>query len=371
MNKYSLSFLMLIAVGFCQAQSKKLNLVVGTYTNNCPSNGIYIYDFNPTTGNLTLKNSAQKASNASYLSLSADRKNLYAVEENGANSVVNAFDFNSKTGNLTFKNKVEVGQDPCYLINDSKNVMTANYTSGSVSVIRKNSQGGLEKLIQNAQHQGKGARTDRQEKAHTHMVAFSNDKKYVLANDLGTDTVYVYRYQANHENKPLAITHKLGMKSGSGPRHLTFNKKGNRVYILNELSGKIAVCSFEKGQLIQKNEISILPQGYEGDDIGSADIHLSPDGKFLYASNRGKANTLVTLKVLANGDLKLIDQISTAGIAPRNFALSPNGDFLLVANQRSNEIVTFKRNQQTGLLTDTKKRTQICAPVCLLFSHIN
>ena len=353
-----------------QAQKNKLNLIVGTYTNSCDSKGIYVYEFDSKTGDYSLKNNTENIVNPSYLTVSNDNKFVYSVSEYNKKSSVNAFGFNSKSGKLDFMNHQNPnGLNPCYIINDEINVITANYSSGDISVLGKNSDGSIGEVKQVVQHTGKGINARRQEAPHVHMVYFSPDKKYVIANDLGTDKVYVYQYNPNSATDVLKIKSIIDVKPGSGPRHLTFSKNGKFVYVLQELDGTITSFSYTNGILKKVSETTVVSPDFKG-DIGAADMHVSPDGKFLYATNRGTANDISAFKISKNGKLKFVQRISTLGKGPRNFTIDPTGNFLLIGHQYTNDIMILKRNKKTGSLTDTGKKIELCSPVCLVFTKI-
>lgn len=358
------------ALSTMKSQENKLNLLIGTYTNSCDSIGIYVYEFDSNTGDFSFKNSSEKIVNPSYLTVDPSNNYVYSVSENGNKTAVSAFGFDSKSGKLDFLNSSKTkGDDSCYIINDDKNVITANYTGGSISVFGKNSDGSVTEVKQLVQHTGKGINLQRQGSPHVHMVYFSPDKKYVLSNDLGTDQVSIYKYNPNGGNEILKLKSSVSVKSGSGPRHLTFSKDGKFVYVLHELDGTLTTFSYANGTLKKSYETSIVAKGFSG-DISSADIHISPDGKFLYASNRGTANDISIFKISKNGKLDVVGQTSTLGKGPRNFAIDPTGNFLLVGHQYTNEVVIFKRNKTTGTLSDTGKRIALCSPVCLVFGKI-
>lgn len=366
--KKSFAVLLIISIFTnMQAQKYKFNLIVGTYTKSCESKGIYVYEFDSNTGDFKLKNTSEPIVNPSYLALSKDNKFIYAVYENGAESSVGSFEFDTKSGKLDLVNKQSSqGANPCYIINDDKNVIVANYSGGNISVFAKKANGSLTEAKQVIQHFGNGINAKRQESPHVHMVYFSPDKKYVLANDLGNDKVYIYSYNASAEKDILILKDTVSVTAGSGPRHLTFSKNGKYVYLLQELNGGLTVFSHIKGVLKKIDETTILAKDYKG-TYSSADIHFSPDGKFLYASNRGEANTISIFKVLKNGKLESKGQISTLGKGPRNFVIDPTGNFLLVGHQYTNDIVIFKRDATTGSLTTTGKKIALCSPVCLVF----
>ncbi|WP_291098902.1 MULTISPECIES: lactonase family protein [unclassified Flavobacterium] len=362
--------LSIFALSAMQAQENKFNLIVGTYTNTCDSKGIYVYDFNSNTAQSHLKNTSEKIVNPSYLTVSGDGKFIYSANEDGQKSTVSSFKFNHTTGKLDFINSQNSkGADPCYIINDDKNVIVANYSGGNISVFGKNSDGSITEAKQVVQHFGKGINAKRQESPHVHMVYFSPDKKYILSNDLGKDYVYLYQYNPNSASEVLKIKDSVAVKAGSGPRHLTFSKDGKFVYVLEELDGTLTTFSYANGMLKKLDETSIIAKDFKG-DIGSAAIRISPDGKFLYATNRGTANDISIFKILKNGKLESKGRTTTLGKGPRDFAIDPTGNFLLVAHQYTNDVVIFKRDKITGSLTDTGKRITLCSPVCLVFTKI-
>ena len=344
------------------------NLIIGTYTNGCASKGIYVYDFNTNTLDFKLKSNTEAVVNPSYVTVSADKKFLYSVNEDGKNSTVSAFKYAPATGKLDFINKKDSkGADPCYIINDDKNVIVANYSGGSLAVFERNADGSLADAKQVIKHTGSGTDKIRQVAPHVHMVYFSPDKKYVFVNDLGVDKVFIYSYNPAGGANTLKLKEAIDVKPGSGPRHLVFNPNGTFAYVLHELDGTLTVYNYmdDKMQLIQ--EATVAPENFMGKNV-AADIHFSKDGKYLYATNRGDANTISVFRVHANGRINLIQQISTQGSAPRNFTIDPNDNYILVANQNTNNITIFKRDKSTGMLNDTGKKIEICSPVCLVFT---
>jgi 6-phosphogluconolactonase len=364
------TFLSLFALTTIEAQEKKFNLIVGTYTKSCESKGIYVYEFDSEIGDFKLKSNTENILNPSYLAVSNDNKFVYSVSENDKKSSVSAFGYDSKSGKLDFINFKNVNAlNPCYIINDDKNVITANYSSGNISVLAKNSDGSVGEVKQIVQHTGKGINEKRQEAPHAHMVYFSPDKKYVLANDLGTDKVYLYRYDPNSVTEALKLKSSFDLKPGSGPRHLIFSKDGKNVFVLQELDGTITSLSYNDGILKKLSETTVVATDFKG-DIGAADIHISPDGKFLYATNRGTANDISVFKISKKGSLEFVQRTSTLGKGPRNFNIDPTGNFLLVGHQYTNEIVIFKRDKTTGMLAATGKKIDLCSPVCLVFTKI-
>ena len=366
MKKY---FLLLLLAAFTNIFAQKnLNLLIGTYTTPCESKGIYVYDFNPETAEFKLKNTTEKIVNPSYLSVSPDNKFVYSVNESGKESTISAFKFNAKSGKLDLLNKQNSkGADPCYLINDSKNVIAANYSGGTISVFKRKSDGSLAEASQVIQHEGKSINTKRQESAHVHMVKFSPDKKFVLANDLGTDRIYVYQYHPDSDKEILKFKDTIAIKTGSGPRHLTFSNDGKFIYLLQELDGTLTVFAYNDGKFRKIQETTVVQNQFKGENSAAA-IQISEDNKFLYATNRGEANTISVFEINAKGKLAHKQTISTNGKGPRDFTIVPGGKFVLVAHQYTNDVVIFKRDQTSGELTDSGKKIQLCAPVNLIFT---
>jgi 6-phosphogluconolactonase len=361
---------LLLLIFMNAAAQDNYNLVIGTYTNACTSKGIYVYDFNVKTQDFKLKsNTDSNVVNPSFVTVSTDNKFIYSVNEDGKNSTVSAFKYSASNGKLDLLNKKDSkGADPCYIISDDKNVIVANYSTGTIAVFEKKTDGSLNDAKQVIKHSGTGPDKSRQEGPHVHMVHFSPDKKYVFANDLGTDKVFMYTYNPNGGDKTLVLKGSVSIKGGSGPRHLAFNPNGTFVYLLSEMDGALTVFSYynDKLEQIQLSTVA-LPENFMAKN-GGADIHFSNDGKYLYATNRGDVNTITVFRVHANGLVNLVQEISTQGSEPRNFAIDPTDSYVLVANQKTNNIVVFKRDKTTGMLTDTKKKLDLCSPVCLVFT---
>lgn len=350
------------------AAQDNYNLIVGTYTNACQSKGIYVYDFNVNTLDFKLKSNTENVINPSYLTVTNDKKFVYSVNEDGKNSTVSSFKYNPVTGKLDFINKKDSnGADPCYIINDDKNVIVANYSGGSIAVFERKADGSLGEAVQVIKHTGSSTDKARQEAPHPHMVYFSPDKKYVFVNDLGTDKIYLYTYNPAGGKKALTLKEAFSAKTGAGPRHLVFNPNSTFVYVLNELDGSIAAFDYVNDKLTALQDLNTTPNLLNGKH-GAADIHFSNDGKFLYTTDRGDANTISVFRVHANGMLSLVQQISTQGSGPRNFVVAPNDTVVLVANQNTNNITIFKRDKTTGFLTNTNKKIELCQPVCLVFT---
>jgi len=347
-------------------------LLVGTYTTG-KSKGIYVYRFNSVTGDFDSV-SVIDTPNPSFLTVSHDGNLVYAVHEiakGGNGGEIAAFSFDKTSGQLKLINQQLSGGDhPCYVDIDKsgKWIAAANYTSGSLGLLPVNNSGGLEPAKSIVQHIGSGPNTDRQQGPHAHSSVFSPDNKYLLSADLGTDKLFVYNF--NSENGTLTAGDSFAVEAGGGPRHFTFHPNGKFIYLIDELTSIVHVLEWKKGKLHAIQDISSVPPHFRG-GAGSADIHVSPDGKFLYASNRAESNTIGIFRIdQKTGLLESIAFQSTFGKTPRNFNFDPTGNFLLVANQDSDEIVIFKRNKESGMLTDTGKRIKVGNPVCVKWVNV-
>jgi 6-phosphogluconolactonase len=355
------------------------NMLVGTYTSG-KSEGLYVYRFDTKTGEATRVSVAQTV-NPSFLVVSRDRHFVYAVNElpgdNGPATQrggISAFAFDAQRGQLTFLNKVSSdGNDPCYLSlsPDNHYLLTANYSvaadpGGSFAVFPLQADGQVGTSVQTVHHDGSGPVKGRQDNAHVHSTVFSPDGRYLFAQDLGADKLYSYRYVPEDSHGPFTPTdwQYTQQKPGTGPRHLIFGADGKHAYLTSELAGTVTTFDYREGRLTQVQTLSLTEPGFKG-AVGGSAIHLSPDGRFVYASNRGDANDIVIFAVdPANGHLKKIGHQSSLGKSPREFAIDPTGNWLIVGNQNSDTVYVFKRDQQSGLLDPTpKQHYEIGSPV--------
>ncbi len=350
--------------------SKTYKLLIGTYTTSPASDGIYVYDFDSGTGAVNLKSKISGVDNPSYLAISHDGKYVYAVNE-VKDGGVSSFLFDNNSGELKFLNKVSSGgSGPCYVSVDDKNkyVLAGNYNSGSFAAIPLKDDGSIGSDPQFIQQEGSSINKGRQQGPHLHCTVLSPDNKYLLTSNLGTDKVGVYKFDVTKVSQPLTPADPpfISVKAGNGPRHLTFHPNSKFAYLISEMAASITVFDYKDGKLTEKQSITMLSSEFKG-KVGAADIHISADGNFLYGSNRGEANEVVIYSIDKKGMLTYAGRQSCQGKGPRNFIIDPSGNFLLVANQDSNDIVFFKRNQKTGMLTPTGDKIQISKPVCLKF----
>jgi 6-phosphogluconolactonase len=364
-------YLFIFTLAFSQKKPTEHYMLVGTYTWG-KSEGIYVYKFNSNTGAISFVSSV-KTSNPSFLTVSPDKKFVYSVnEDDGKKSPggsVTAFSFNKQTGTLTKVNEQSSGGDgPCHLAVDKtgKWVIAGNYGSGTLAVLPVNKNGSLDTASAVIQHEGSSVNADRQQGPHVHETVLSKDNRFLFVPDLGIDKLMIYHFDAKNGAVIPAHMPYVETQPGHGPRHIAFSPDNKYAYLLQELSGTVSAYRYNRnGELDLIQDISALPPDYTG-PVGSAEIAVSPDGKFAYASNRGESNTIAIFKIdHSSGQLSIVGFQSTLGKTPRNFNFDPSGKFLIAANQDSNNIIIFKRNQQTGLLTDTGNRIDVGNPVCI------
>jgi len=351
-------------------------LIAGTYTHTSRkptgSTGIYVYRFSDSTGQLRPVSSTVKGAirNPSYLVIAADGNHIYACTDTRSpnEGSVTACAFNADNGTVSIINRQQSGgANPVYaaLHNSGRWLVNANYTGGSVSVFPIADDGSLLPARQVIQHYGNGADAERQEKAHVHAAVFSPDNSYLFAPDLGSDKIVSYSFSPGADTplRPANVPYAAST-AGSGPRHMVFHPNGRYAYCVEELGGSVTGYSYTAGLLTARQHIST----YKATEAhyNSADIHISPDGRFLYATNRGLENNIAIFSIdTVSGLLAKVSNTDTRGIEPRNFVISPSGNYLLVANQLSGSIIVFRRDISTGLLKYTGNKVDVPEPSCL------
>lgn len=352
--------------------AQKASMLVGTYTNG-KSEGIYLFEFDEKTGEAAQHAIQGGIRNPSFLAMDPQGKFAYAVSElNGGGDAGKVFSYQVDPGGrklIPLNVQSSGGDDPCYLTVDKsgKWLIVGNYSSGSLSVLPILPDGSLGGAVVTLRHEGSGPNRERQEKPHVHATVLSPDNRFLYVPDLGADKVFIYRFDASTGLLTPAPQAFQVANPGSGPRHFVIAPNGKFAYLVEELTGSVSSYSVDpvEGRLSWIQRLSSLPTGFSGFG-GSADIHISPDGRFLYASNRGDANNLAIFRIDArNGNLSAAGHQSVLGKKPRNFSLSASGNWLLCANQDSDEIVVFRRNTRTGELTDSGKRISVPSPVCI------
>lgn len=374
----------LLGAAALPAQNSNMLAYIGTYTNG-KSKGIYVCRYNPADGTLSAIELAAETASPSFLALHPNRRFLYAVNElntyeNQPTGSVSAFSMEAKTGKLTLLNRVASrGTAPCHLAVDptAKCITVANYTSGSVAVFPIHEGGSLGESSDFVAHHGSSVNKQRQTSPHAHETVISADGRFVFVPDLGADLVVIYRLDAMH-GKLSGATDALDahlyqravkVQPGFGPRHIAFHDK--HAYVLGEMGGAITAFHFNaaNGTLQSFQTISTLPADFKGTN-GSAEIQIHPNGKFLYASNRGPDTIAVFEINHSTGALTKLGETSTQGKTPRNFVIDAAGKFLLAANQDSDSIVTFAIDPAKGTLTPAGHVVECGAPVCIAFARV-
>lgn len=351
------------------AQAGSVPLLIGTYTGG-ESKGIYLYRFDEQSGQIQpTPEQVTPAENPSWLTLSQDRRFLYAVNENGAYQRdpvgrVSAYRLDAASGRLTFLNRVSsLGSEPTHasLSKDGRILFVANYSGpsdpgGTLAVLPVASDGSLQPTVQIKTHRASLVNPERQASPHVHSAVSSPDGRFLFAQDLGADRIYAYRYDAAQPETPLSAVKEqpfVDLPPGSGPRHLVFAPSGKQAYLTLEMTGQIAVLDYAEGRLTLRQTLPLAPAGFQG-RMGAGALHISPDGRFLTVTDRGTDNHLVSFAIAPeDGSLRQVDRRSTEGAEPREFAFSRDGRFVLVANQRSHAVVVLRRAPDTGVIGET------------------
>ncbi|RZA03956.1 MAG: lactonase family protein [Sphingobacteriaceae bacterium] len=360
--------LALPALGIAQKQKtlpSTYDLIIGTY-NKGENKAIYVYRFYAETGKLAYLSQIEDVSNPSYLTASPDNKFVYAVTEDSPTGAVTAFKFDAGYGKLEKINSQPTGAGPAHIAidKDQKNVFVSNYGSGSLAVVPINKDGSLGAPTQTIQSEGKSINAARQATPHVHSATFSPDEKFLFVADLGTDKINIYRYRASKVPALTAET-PVSVKPGSGPRHMDFSADGKFLYVVNELTATVTAYSVDGAKLTEIQTVPITDENFKG-KFSAADIHISPNGKFLYASNRGEVDEIVTYEISpVTGQLRFIERYRTMGKTPRNFIIDPTGKFLIVANQGSNTVNVLSIDQKSGRIFPTRNSIQVDSPACL------
>lgn len=344
-------------------------LFVGSYADAADP-GIHLYRFDVEKGTALPVKSLSGIQDPSYLAVSGDGKFVYSVSETAVpDAKVCAYAFDKQTGTLSLLNEQKTeGSAPCYIWVDSKRRMavTANYSGGSISVFPISPDGTLQPAEVYA-YEGEASEAGERTVPHLHCVYASPDERYLYANDLGTDRIYKYDIVPSDKGVRLreGTPAFFRLPAGEGPRHTVFHPNGKWAYLISELSGRVALLEYDKGNLVPV-------QFVEADTLhvsGSADIHITPDGRFLYASNRLKGDGIAIFSIdPADGRLTKVGYRPT-GIHPRNFLLSPDGKFLLCACRDSHVVQVYEIDKQSGLLKETGREIRVTRPVCLKWAE--
>ncbi|VVN12719.1 lactonase family protein [Pseudomonas fluorescens] len=371
------------AMGVQTAAADDYQLLVGSYTA-ARSQGIYRLKFDSSTGQIDARPlQVVSSENPSWLTLSRDQRRLFVVNENGPGQAdpvgrVSSYAIDPTTHELSLINQVQsLGNEPTHssLSGEASHLLVSNYSvaedpGGTLAVLPVDADGKLQPVVQMSSHPASRVNPERQMSAHVHSTVSSPDGRYVFSNDLGADRIFVYRFDPK-ANPDLPLTAakpaSVQLPPGSGPRHLLFSADGKHAWLTMEMSAQVAVFDYRDGRLEQTQMVD-LAAGQPVSDKAAAALHASADGKYLYVSNRGTANQLLVFAIEpATGHLKELQRRSVEGDHPREFSLDPSGKFLLIANQKSNQIVVVERDAKTGLLGRTVQKLPMDAPSDLEF----
>lgn len=346
--------------------------LVGTYTEN-PKDGIHLVKFSPDENLLETVSIASEVENPSFVITNKEQNLVFAVEETGGDEggKVTSFRFNKAAHTFEKINSVFTqGDHPCHLGLDpsERYLIASNYSGGNLTAIPIGPDGNLSHEIQVVQHSGSSTNPNRQKAPHVHSAAFHPKEPKIFVGDLGTDKINVYTYDKDSPN-PLTPSDEttFSVAPGAGPRHLVFNEEGTRLYLIHEITAEIGVYAYEDEKISHIETHSLLRDGFEG-EVGAAEVRLSPEGNYLYASNRGEANDIAVFKIKKeNGQLSHVQNQPSGGETPRNFAITPDGKYLISGNQNSDNLMVFNRDQETGKLKPMSISLSIKKPVYIYF----
>ncbi|MED3974204.1 6-phosphogluconolactonase [Priestia megaterium] len=341
----------------------------GTYTK-AGSEGVYTFTLDTKAKKIVEVKAVAKIENPTYLNASKDNEHLYTVIKEGEKGGVAAFKVDPNTGQLKFVNKQLLdGAPPCYVSVNEDNtlVLSANFHKGSVETYSVNEETGeIEYVASVVEHPHSDLKKGQQGKPHVHYADFTPGEKHVAVVDLGIDKIVTYEVE---ENK-LKEVNSLSTSVGSGPRHLTFHPNDRYAYAMTEFSSEVLFLTYDesKGSFTQQQAVSTIPADFTENNQGSA-IHISSDGRFVYAGNRGH-NSIATFKVdQDSGQLTFIEWTGTEGDWPRDFVLDPTEQFIVASNQETGNLVLFERDQESGKLTLLQSNVTVPEAVCVKFLH--
>jgi 6-phosphogluconolactonase len=359
-------------VALSTVSAKSLPVYFGTYTRGeNSSKGIYCSVLNLETGKLSDPILSAEAQNPSFLEIHPNCKFLYAVSEVGGAGSVGAYAIEADTGSLKLLNKqLSGGAGPCHVSIDhmGKNLLVANYGSGSASVIPIGSDGRLGKPTGFVKHEGSSVNFRRQKGPHAHSINVSPDNRFAFVADLGIDKIMIYKLDIEKGTIVANSPPFVKVKPGAGPRHFAFHPNGKYAYVINELDCTVTAFAYESvsGALKDIQTITTMPNGFNGSNT-CAEVRVHPSGKFLYGSNRGHDSIVVYRVDLADGTLTYVEHETGNIKTPRNFNIDPAGRFCLVANQGKDSVVVFRINKETGALEPTDHKVSVAKPVCVRF----
>ena len=372
-----LTILLMLSASVSRAAQTEFWVYIGT-DNHPPSKskGIYLYRLDAASGRITDQGVAAEIGDPGWQKISADGKFLYTVAtaQNHRQSIVAAYSIDSRTGALKWLNQEATnGEDSTHLDVDPSGscAMVANYNSGDISVMPINPDGTVTAPTAVIRHTGSSIDPQRQTHPYVHSCNIDPSGKFMLACDLGVDKIFIYRFDPASRSLSAADPATVAVAPGAGPRHLSFHPNGKFAYLVTEMGGTVIAYSWdsEMGQLHPLQTVSTLPPTFRAFNK-SAEVRIHPNGKFLYASNRGPDDLAIFAVDPASGTLKLAGFQPTGGKGPRDFAIDPTGNFLFAANQDSDSVTVFRIDPATGLLAPMNVTMNVPTPICVTFLAI-
>lgn len=364
---------MLSGFSGCLQQETKEFIIAGTFDGE-GSEGLYVFSFDRENLSFELLQKISDRLSPSFQAVHPKMPVVYSASRSpisGKNDhqTIGAYRAGKDTGMLSLINEQStMGISPAHVSVDPLGsfVYVSNYTSGNVSMLPIRDDGGLDEASDVVQHKGSSIHPTRQQTAHAHAADPSPDGRFVYVSDLGLDKIMIYEVDRQQRALTPASIPWFENTPGAGPRHLSFSPDGEYAYSAEELSSTIAVLSVDKntGALQQIQRVSMLPDDFQGSNT-AADIHVSPDGKFLYASNRGHESIVIFSIDESTGELSLAGHEPAMGQHPRNFMIDDSGELVFVANRDSNHIVVFSRDPSTGALNYTGTELIVPLAVCV------
>ncbi len=343
---------------------------VSSYDRGHP-NGIALYRLDYLSSKISKVHEFDSETNSDYLAISPNNKFLLSVamDDDTDEGLITSFSINQETGELQYLDEeASGGKDPCYIsISDNYFAVVAHYSSGNITVASLDPEGRIFEIVENIEHNGAGPDKDRQGEPHPHMSIYYPKGNYIFVPDLGLDRIMVYKLR---DNGHLKVTDNPfgSVAGGAGPRHFALHPNYQFGYVVNELNSTVTAFSFSKktNELKEIQTISSLTKPFEESNY-LADVAVSPDGKFLYASNRGHDSISIFSIDQKTGQLTLIKTESCLGQWPRAFTIDPTGKFLIIANEHSDNLVLFHIDEETGLLKFAYETENFPAPKCIKF----
>ena len=342
-----------------------MKILIGAYTGS-GNNGICQVGFDPEQGTFAEMTLLVEATNPSFITISRDGEKIFAVSETRSGHVSSYVWNTDGTGLRLVNSQPTQGDDPCHLeLNPQQDLLAvANYTSGSISVFNVSPSGEIKPSPKFFQLLGSGPVKPNQDSPRGHCVKFDANGQFLYAVDLGADKIISYPIR---NGEVLDMVSSFALDPGDGPRHLIFDPTRDWAYLVNELSSTVVSLQIDHrtGVFKKLDKVSTLPADFAGKNY-CADIHITKNGKYLFASNRGH-HSIAVFSISETGQLVCIGIEPVQGEWPRNFTLTPDEKFILVANQNTDNITVFSLDRESGALAFTGSEMEVSKPVALVF----